>query len=267
MPPSNAETSAIRPLGLNKLNASLKTPMLATSASPLYLRIALLLSLVTLLEFLLILPEGLRGTGLVVGPLVALPLAKFAIVALFYMHLRHDHKLLNGIFLVGLILSFAVGVSLVGLFGAFSPYSGSTPFASGPLPPPYPGLEPDPTPGPTPTPRPVVDVDKAETGRQIFLTGEGQGSGTACLTCHTIEGVPGAAGILGPDLTHIGTDAANRQPGVSAREYLKQSIEEPEVFVAEGVERAVPGLMLADLTAGLTGDDVEALVEFLLSQE
>ena len=72
---------------------------------------------------------------------------------------------------------------------------------------------------------------------------------------------------MGPDLTHIGTDAATRQPGVSAEDYLRQSITEPEAFVAEGVERAVPGLMLPALTAGLTDEDVDALVAFLMEQK
>ena len=82
-----------------------------------------------------------------------------------------------------------------------------------------------------------------------------------------IEGVPEAVGLLGPDLTHIGTEAATRQPGVSAEEYLALSIREPESFVAEGVERAIPGLMLTAITAGLTDEDVDALVAFLLEQK
>lgn len=99
------------------------------------------------------------------------------------------------------------------------------------------------------------DVD----GQAIFL---GKG---ICATCHTIEGVSEA--LIGPDLTHIGTDAATRQPGVSARDYLTESIREPEAFVAEGVERATPGLMTTALTANLSDSEVSALVEFLLAQE
>ena len=68
-------------------------------------------------------------------------------------------------------------------------------------------------------------------------------------------------------MSHIGTDAANRQPGVSAEDYLVQSIREPEAFIAEGVERNTPGLMLTAITAGLSDADVEALVAFLLEQK
>ena len=86
-----------------------------------------------------------------------------------------------------------------------------------------------------------------------------------CATCHTIEGV--ATGMLGPDLTHIGTDAETRKPGVSAEDYIRESIKDPEAFVAEGVERATAGLMLASVTANLTDGQVDALVEFLLEQK
>jgi hypothetical protein len=41
----------------------------------------------------------------------------------------------------------------------------------------------------------------------------------------------------------------------------------PEAFVAEGVERAIPGLMTSALTASLSDADVQALVEFLLAQK
>ena len=94
---------------------------------------------------------------------------------------------------------------------------------------------------------------------QTIFTGKG-----SCLACHTIEGI--STGLVGPDLTHIGTSAASRRPGISAKDYLIESIREPEGFVAEGVERSIPGLMTAAITAGLNDDEVAALVEFLLAQ-
>ena len=121
------------------------------------------------------------------------------------------------------------------------------------------------------TPPPVIDTPTADTpptetptvgpvdGEAIF-TGAG-----GCAVCHTIEGL--TTGPVGPDLTHIGTDAGTRKPGLSAEEYIFESIREPEVFVAEGVERATPGLMTAVLTARLTDGQVDALVEFLLKQK
>ncbi len=112
---------------------------------------------------------------------------------------------------------------------------------------------------PTETDPPTPVPPNGEDGEAIF-TGSG-----GCAACHTIEGV--TAGLVGPDLTHIGTDAGTRKPGVSAEAYIEESIRKPEVFVAEGVERATPGLMTAALTAKLTDGQVDALVEFLLKQK
>ena len=68
-------------------------------------------------------------------------------------------------------------------------------------------------------------------------------------------------------MTHIGTDAAARKPGLSAAEYIDESIRTPEVFIAEGVERALPGLMTTAITAGLSDDDIANLIAYLLEQK
>ena len=118
----------------------------------------------------------------------------------------------------------------------------------------------------TTSPPPATDTPTAETptagpvdGEAIFTSSGG------CAACHTIEGL--TTGAVGPDLTHIGTDAGTRKPGFSAEEYIFESIRKPEVFVAEGVPRATPGLMTTVLTANLTDGQVDALVEFLLKQK
>ncbi|PKB78803.1 MAG: hypothetical protein BZY88_16520, partial [SAR202 cluster bacterium Io17-Chloro-G9] len=95
-------------------------------------------------------------------------------------------------------------------------------------------------------------------GQEIFL-----GSG-GCAACHTIEGV--SQGLVGPDLSHLGTDAATRNPDLSAEEYISESITDPEAFVAD-VPRAIPGIMTAAITSGLSDDEVKALVDFLLAQK
>ena len=90
------------------------------------------------------------------------------------------------------------------------------------------------------------------------------GSG-GCGACHTIDGV--SAGLVGPDLSKIGADAASRKTGMSARDYIEESIRDPEAFVAEGVERAIPGIMTKAITSGLADDEIEALVDFLADQK
>jgi heme/copper-type cytochrome/quinol oxidase subunit 4 len=48
--------------------------------------------------------------------LLLLSAAKFALVAMFYMHLRQDHKLFTGVFVFPLIIAAVVIVSLIILF-------------------------------------------------------------------------------------------------------------------------------------------------------
>jgi hypothetical protein len=74
-----------------------------------------------------------------------------------------------------------------------------------------------------------------------------------------------AAGLIGPDHTHIGSDATDRVAGMSAEDYLRESIMDPELRVAEGVERATAGLMTKAIVEKLTDDQVDALVAFLLT--
>lgn len=249
-----------------------------------YVAIAIFLFVVTLVEFVIILPEDFRGAGWTIAPLAILSAIKFAAVIFFYMHLKFDNRLLTWIFLGGLALGFAVVFALIALFSVWTPsprawaeanaqpclfdheHGGCAAPTPTPVPP-TPTPDPNATPTPTPDPAAAAGGDLVATGRDIFITGQGQGSATACSSCHIISGIPEAVGLLGPDLTSIATDAATRKPGLSAREYIAESIRDPQAFVAEGVERATPGLMTAAITAGLTDADVAALVEFLMQQE
>ena len=45
---------------------------------------------------------------------------KFAIVVLFYMHLKYDHKLFKALFTGPLMIAMATLISLMFLFGKFS---------------------------------------------------------------------------------------------------------------------------------------------------
>jgi len=240
-----------------------------------YVVVAIFLFVITAIEFIIIYPEYRLGAA-TVPVLIILSAIKFAVVIMFYMHLKFDHKLFTYIFLGGLALGFAVGLSLLGLFAALQTTAQPRAFAQAQAVPfEHEGAEPSPgkevpevsrpeeteeTPTEKPAPGPEEDVAELVAQGQAIFAGKG-----TCLACHTIEGI--TTGLLGPELTHIGTDAAERKPGVSARDYLTESIREPEAFVAEGVERAIPGLMTAALTASLSDDEVSALVEFLLAQK
>lgn len=240
-----------------------------------YVLIATILFAITLVEFLIIVPKSFQGSSVVVAPLIILSVLKFAIVVMFYMHLKFDSRMYTMVFVGGLGLGLAVVLAVLSLFGSFQPTprdfaeANAVPFEHGagdahePVP-----DQPEATHVPNGSGPPAEPAPSETQGGSAELAAQGQAlfSGTGgCGACHTIEGI--SSGAVGPDLTHIGTEAADRKPDLSAREYLRESIVEPESFVASGVERAIPGLMTRGLTAGLSDAEVEALVEFLLAQE
>ena len=110
------------------------------------------------------------------------------------------------------------------------------------------------------------DGSEVALGCQLFLNVPESAGAQAlwCYQCHIVEGV--SNGLVGPDLTHIATDAATRKPGLSNEEYIRESIVDPEGFIAQGVDRTLPGLMTKAIVGGLTDDEVDKLVAFLLTR-
>ena len=80
-----------------------------------------------------------------------------------------------------------------------------------------------------------------------------------CVTCHSLT-----AGrvLIGPSLAGIGTVAADRIPETAARDYLEQSIVDPDAYVVAGFNA---GLMPDDWGEGLSPAEVAALVDYLLT--
>ena len=242
-----------------------------------YVLVAIILFAITIVEFLIIWPEN-RIPAFSTPILIILSIVKFAIVISFYMHLKFDNKLLTWIFLCGLALGTAVTFSLLFLFSSVSGATiqprdhardNAVAFEHGAEGEKHPSEKPPETLPETPEQPPADETPPQDGGAGVSdLVAMGQeifaGAG-GCSACHTIEGI--TAGLLGPDLTHIGTDASSRKSGVSAEDYLTESIRSPEAFVAEGVERAIPGLMTSALTANLSDQQVEALVQFLMAQK
>ena len=256
-----------------------------------YVTIAIILFAITIVEFLIILPTDWRGQGWTIAPLVILSGLKFAIVIMFYMHLKFDAPMFTVVFLAGLALSFAVGVAVIGLFDVFTPsprayaaeraqpYEGYHPPEDKPA-----SVATAPAVAPTvaapsgsqelpPTVAAVIQTGSgsagggdAEAGAAVF-TGKGQ-----CFTCHTLEGVEGASGILGPPLDGIGTAGATRKAGLSAEAYILESINDPDVFIVEGCMTGAntpcaPGVMAPIVgAAGLTDGDIADVVAFLLTK-
>ena len=87
------------------------------------------------------------------------------------------------------------------------------------------------------------------------------GTNAGCRICHSLD--PGLV-LIGPSLDGIATRAATRVPGLSAEEYIRQSILDPNAYVVEGFPA---GQMLQNFGELLSGEDIDNLVAFLLTLE
>jgi len=87
-------------------------------------------------------------------------------------------------------------------------------------------------------------------GETVFLT-------KGCIGCHSRAGV--SEGFVGPDLTALADRAGDRVEGLSAEEYVRQSVLDPQAYVLDGYDRVMPVLPVDT-------QELDALVEYLLSE-
>ena len=81
-----------------------------------------------------------------------------------------------------------------------------------------------------------------------------------CRTCHTI----GQSGALRfPDLAGIASRAAERVPGLSALDYMAQSMYEPDSFVVPGFNPGMPTINKPPI--GLTDQEILCVIAYLQS--
>lgn len=103
----------------------------------------------------------------------------------------------------------------------------------------------------------MTPVQLAEAGQQIV-----SGKGT-CLGCHTIGSGADPSSLRFPDLGGIGTQAASREPGKSAVEYLAEALYEPNAFVVEGFLPGMPVINRPPI--GLSDNEIKAVIAYLQS--
>jgi len=94
----------------------------------------------------------------------------------------------------------------------------------------------------------------AAAGEELFASRK-----AGCAVCHSIE--PGVE-LVGPSLFGAAAAAETRVPGMSAEEYLRQSIVDPGAYVVDGYPA---GQMPGNLGEKLTGEEMDDLVQFLLT--
>jgi len=79
-----------------------------------YAAIALILAVITVVEVAIVYMEFLRPV--LIPLLLVLSATKFAMVAMFFMHLRFDDRLFSILFVGGLLLACLVIMALMALF-------------------------------------------------------------------------------------------------------------------------------------------------------
>lgn len=105
-------------------------------------------------------------------------------------------------------------------------------------------------------------VGDPEKGRENFENAQRN----RCASCHKSD-------VEGPSMLGISERAGKRVPGLSAVEYLEQSILEPSAFVVEGYQNRMKvyrivnsdevDYMFADM---LTQEELDDLIAYLLTQ-
>jgi len=101
-------------------------------------------------------------------------------------------------------------------------------------------------------------VSSADAGSSLYFETT-LGVNTGCRVCHSLD--PGVV-IVGPSFDGVGIRAATRVPGLTAEEYLHQSIVDPDAFVVPGFDH---GVMLQNFEETLAPEQIDNLVAFLLT--
>lgn len=94
----------------------------------------------------------------------------------------------------------------------------------------------------------------------------------ACGSCHKISGIPGAVGVVGPDLSDINkmveehlADSAYTGTATNVEEYLHESIVDPNLFLAPSCPTGAcaPNVMPATMADTLTTEEINSIVGYL----
>jgi cytochrome c oxidase subunit 4 len=86
----------------------------AHATPALYVRVALILAVITLVEVIIWYLPSVRGV--LVPALLVLSLAKFLAVVGYFMHLKYDRPIFRFMFFAGLILALGVFLAMLAMF-------------------------------------------------------------------------------------------------------------------------------------------------------
>jgi mono/diheme cytochrome c family protein len=103
-------------------------------------------------------------------------------------------------------------------------------------------------------------VGNVANGKKLFgQTVIGSASAPGCVTCHSLD-----AGVVlvGPDHSDIGTRAETAVDGMSAEDYIRQSIVEPNAHITEGYAE---GVMYQNYGTDLPEPQINDIVAYMLT--
>jgi len=96
-------------------------------------------------------------------------------------------------------------------------------------------------------------TDPVARGRQVYRA-------LGCASCHE-GGLFNLFRPVGPPLNKVGLVGRTRVPGMSAEDYIRQSITDPGAFLVPGYPDSMP----RGLSRDLSPEDLAALVAYLAS--
>jgi mono/diheme cytochrome c family protein len=119
----------------------------------------------------------------------------------------------------------------------------------------------------TPRPSPAGTAAATSTPPPIEgSTAEEIVAASGCVACHQI-GDLGESGKVGPDLSYINLIAGGRVAGMSAENYIRQSITDPNAYLAPLCPNGacLANVMPRDYGARLTDEQVSTVVAYLMT--
>jgi mono/diheme cytochrome c family protein len=87
----------------------------------------------------------------------------------------------------------------------------------------------------------------------------------ACIACHNLaaDQTPTNRGPVGPNFGNLYENAQTRVAGMSAEEYIHQSIVQPNAYIVEGY---VSGIMPQNFDQQMSEEEIDAMVTWLIEQ-
>jgi len=110
----------------------------------------------------------------------------------------------------------------------------------------------------------AMALGNAVHGRMIFNTAKQTDNGSwACSICHSVT--PDQFRVIGPGLWNISVRGANLVSGENAVEYIRESIVDPNAFIAPADPAYPSNLMPSNYGLVLSPQDLNDVIAYLLT--